>query len=94
MELKLISCHYIPENIEDGSLYISLPYGTAIHNCPCGCGLKTVTPFTTNNFDTKDKWSLNFENIGDDKYVTINPSILNRSCGTHYYIIKNKINYC
>ena len=35
---------FIPKNVEDGVLYISDEYGTASHNCACGCGKRVVTP--------------------------------------------------
>jgi len=38
---------FIPEKIEEGVLYISIQYCTAIHNCVCGCGNEVVTPLFT-----------------------------------------------
>lgn len=35
---------FIPEQLEDGVLYISERHGTAIHLCCCGCGTELVTP--------------------------------------------------
>jgi len=37
---------FIPATPEEGILYISIPYGTAIHMCACGCGNKVVTPIS------------------------------------------------
>ena len=37
---------FIPEEIEDGYLYISVIYKSAVHNCICGCGNRVVTPIT------------------------------------------------
>ncbi len=28
------------------TLYISIPYVTAAHKCPCGCGEEIVTPLS------------------------------------------------
>jgi len=36
----------VPAAREEGKLYISLKYRTAIHSCLCGCGMKVVTPLT------------------------------------------------
>ena len=36
----------IPEEIEEGILYVSIPYETAIHKCCCGCGSEVVTPIS------------------------------------------------
>jgi hypothetical protein len=38
---------YIPDKIEEGVLYVSIQYCTAIHKCVCGCGNEVVTPLIT-----------------------------------------------
>ena len=35
---------HIPADLEDGTLYISMEYATAVHLCACGCRSKVVTP--------------------------------------------------
>ena len=35
---------FIPEVLDDGVLYISRTYKTAVHKCCCGCGEEVVTP--------------------------------------------------
>jgi hypothetical protein len=77
---------YIPEILEDGILYVSLEFETAIHNCCCGCGLKTVTPFCEN------EWKINIE--GDK--VSLSPSIGNWQfpCKSHYFIKNNIVEWC
>ena len=37
---------FIPQERQEGVLYVSIPYATAVHNCLCGCGLKVVTPIS------------------------------------------------
>lgn len=37
---------FVPKELEDGVLYISIPYSTAVHKCACGCGTKTTTPIS------------------------------------------------
>jgi len=32
----------VPPELEDGVIYISMIYGTAIHKCCCGCGEKVA----------------------------------------------------
>jgi hypothetical protein len=32
----------MPDKLEEGILYVSAQYGTAIHKCCCGCGEKVV----------------------------------------------------
>jgi len=76
---------FIPENIEEGVLYISETYQTAIHKCCCGCGEEVVTPLNPAD------WQLH-------KYrgkVSITPSIgnWNYPCQSHYWIHKNRIEW-
>lgn len=73
----------IPDEIEEGTLYISIPYETAIHKCCCGCGNEVVTPLSPK------QWSLTF----DGESVTLYPSIGNWSlkCRSHYFIRRNAV---
>ena len=75
----------IPEVLEDGNLYISRRYSTALHKCYCGCGTEVVTPLTPTD------WSLAF----DGKSVSLSPSIGNWSlpCRSHYIIRKNRVQW-
>lgn len=74
---------YIPEQLEEGVLYISQRYGTAAHRCCCGCGEEVVTPLTPTD------WALRV----DGNVVTLHPSIGNWSfaCRSHYWIRRNKV---
>ena len=76
---------FIPDVIEEGVLYISIPYCTAIHKCVCGCGNEVVTPLSPTD------WELIF----NGKTVSLDPSIGNWSfeCQSHYFITRNKIRY-
>lgn len=75
----------IPDTIEDGILYISIKYCTAIHKCVCGCGNEVVTPISPTD------WKLTF----DGKTISLSPSIgnWNFKCQSHYWIRKNEIIY-
>jgi hypothetical protein len=33
---------FIPDKLEDGILYVSMHYATAVHLCLCGCGKEVV----------------------------------------------------
>jgi hypothetical protein len=74
---------FIPKDREDGVIYVSIPYATAVHNCVCGCGTKVVTPISPVG------WQLTF----DGETVTLWPSIGNWSfaCRSHYFIKKNAV---
>jgi hypothetical protein len=69
---------FIPEQLEDGILYISEPYNTAAHKCCCGCGEEVITPLNPTD------WSVKFT----DGKVSLFPSIGNWSfaCRSHYWI--------
>jgi hypothetical protein len=74
---------YIPERIEDGVLYVSHRYKTAVHKCACGCGKEVVTPLSPAD------WRVRFEDGG----ATLDPSIGNWSfaCRSHYFIWAGKV---
>lgn len=74
----------IPEEINDGHLYLCLPYNAVIHKCACGCGEVISTPL-----DKKHGWIMQY----DGETVTLSPSIGNGSyeCRSHYFIRGNNI---
>lgn len=74
---------FIPEMLDEGTLYISIEYCTAVHKCLCGCGNEVVTPLSPTD------WELIF----DGKTVSLSPSIGNWSfdCKSHYFITRNKV---
>ncbi|OIN56386.1 DUF6527 family protein [Arsenicibacter rosenii] len=76
---------FIPDNIAEGVLYISIEYCTAIHKCVCGCGNEVVTPLSPTD------WKLTF----DGKSVSLHPSIgnWNFECKSHYWITNNRIDF-
>lgn len=74
---------HIPDDIEPGTLYVSMYYGTATHRCCCGCGEEVVTPLTPTD------WLLVF----DGETVSLHPSIGNWElpCRSHYVIKRNRV---
>lgn len=74
---------FIPDDVKEGVLYISIRYGTATHRCPSGCGEIVVTPIKPTD------WSL----IWNGESVSLYPSIGNWSlpCKSHYWIRENRI---
>ena len=74
---------FIPDEIKEGVLYISIRYNTATHMCPSGCGEIVVTPITPTD------WTL----IWNGESVSLYPSIGNWSlaCESHYWIRENRI---
>lgn len=76
---------FVPAELAEGILYVSLEYGTASHLCCCGCGNKVVTPLSPTD------WRMIF----DGETVSIDPSIGNWSfeCQSHYWIVRGKIKW-
>jgi Family of unknown function (DUF6527) len=76
---------YVPTELADGILYISITYRTAVHRCACGCGNKVVTPITPAD------WQLYYN--GDT--VSLTPSIGNWGfpCHSHYWIDAGRIRW-
>jgi len=73
----------IPEHIEEGVLYISNRYSTAVHRCCCGCGQQVVTPLSP------AEWSVKCSG----ERVSLWPSIGNWSypCRSHYVIRDSRV---
>jgi hypothetical protein len=76
---------YVPADLADGVLYISILYRTAVHRCACGCGNKVATPISPAD------WQLFYD--GDT--VSLTPSIGNWGfpCRSHYWIDANEIQW-
>lgn len=74
---------YIPDTLNEGKLYISMQFATAIHKCCCGCGIEVVTPFSPTD------WKLIFNGVS----VSLTPSIgnWNFKCRSHYWIKEGQI---
>lgn len=76
---------FIPRDLQDGRVYVSIEYATAVHRCACGCGNKVVTPITPTD------WKLSF----DGETISLYPSIGNWSfpCRSHYWIRENRVEW-
>lgn len=74
---------FVPSSLEDGVLYISIPYKVCVHSCCCGCQNKVVTPLEP------IEWRLTF----DGETVSLYPSIGNWSfpCQSHYWIKRGEV---
>ena len=44
MRLRNEFVDHIPEQLDDGVLYVSMRFGTVVHRCACGCGEEVVDP--------------------------------------------------
>jgi hypothetical protein len=81
--LEPVWVEFIPDQIDEGKIYISEKYGTAIHKCCCGCGEEVVTPLSPAD------WRI----IKTGQGITLHPSIGNWSypCRSHYFIRNNRV---
>jgi hypothetical protein len=89
MKQEIVLTHqfveFIPDELEQGTIYISIRFATATHLCCCGCGNKVVTPIRPTD------WKLMF----DGKTISLDPSIGNWSfeCKSHYWIRNNGVKW-
>jgi hypothetical protein len=69
---------FMPDELGEDVLYISLKYATAKHKCFCGCGTEVVTPISP----------VGWQVIFDGETVSLHPSIGNWNfpCRAHYWI--------
>jgi len=76
---------HIPEELEEGVLYVSITYATAAHKCACGCGREVITPFTPTD------WKMTF----DGETMSLAPSIgnWNFECQSHYWIRRGRVRW-
>jgi hypothetical protein len=68
----------VPDHLDEGVVYVCIPYETVVHRCCCGCGNEVVTPLNPL------QWSVTF----NGETVSLSPSIGNWSfpCRSHYWI--------
>lgn len=87
MHLESNFVETIPEKLEDGVLYVSIPGLVAIHKCACGCARDVVTPISAEH-----GWILIF----DGENISLSPSIGNWSfpCRSHYWIRNGEVKWC
>lgn len=75
----------LPEELDEGVLYVSMQYATAAHNCFCGCGREVVTPLHPT------KWKMTFDGVN----VSLLPSIGSWSlaCRSHYWLRDGRVSW-
>ncbi|MEX1007426.1 MAG: DUF6527 family protein [Acidimicrobiia bacterium] len=76
---------YIPDELEEGTVYVSIIYRTAVHACCCGCGREVITPLAP------DQWELTYNGAA----VSLSPSIGSWSfpCQSHYWITRGTVHW-
>lgn len=83
MKIKLQITETIPEEIEEGILYVSFTYWTTAHKCGCGCGQKVVLRLSPKH------WAITL----NGESVSMYPSVGNWQlpCRSHYWIEDGRI---
>ena len=73
----------VPDDLEPGILYVSLPFRTTMHLCACGCGNQTWVRLRPERHHL----------IYDGKTITLRGSIGNWRfpCRSHYWIRNSRI---
>jgi hypothetical protein len=76
---------FVPNELAEGVLYVSMPYATVTHKCCCGCGNEVVTPLSPTY------WKLTF----DGETISLNHSIGNWNfpCQSHYWIERSRVRW-
>lgn len=76
---------FVPDALDPGVLYISIPYGAVVHSCCCGCGENVSTPLSP------AQWNFTF----DGEHISLSPSVGSGSlaCNSHYFITRNEVRW-
>jgi hypothetical protein len=85
ISVKHESVDFIPAELQERTLYISIRFATVSHLCPCRCKNKVVTPLKPSD------WKLIF----DGKTVSLHPSVGNWSfpCRSHYWVRNSRVQW-
>jgi hypothetical protein len=75
----------MPDQLDEGVLYVAIEYRTVSHKCLCGCGHEVVTPLGPTD------WKLTYDGVS----VSLFPSVGNWSlaCRSHYWIDHNAVKW-
>lgn len=74
---------FIPDELDHGVLYVSLPYTTVLHLCACGCGTKVVCVLDPSDY------AITF----NGETISLWPSLGNWDfhCRSHYIIRHGRV---
>jgi hypothetical protein len=85
VELEFVDS--VPPTMRPATLYVSIPFRTALHLCMCGCGREVVTPLAP----APRGWSLTY----DGATGTLSPSVGSQAlpCRSHYFIVDSRVDW-
>lgn len=74
-----------PETLEDGIVYISIPFRVAVHKCCCGCGGEVTTRISPTG------WEITY----DGRDISFSPSIgpTTSACKSHYIVRRGRLKW-
>ena len=83
VKFKVEFVNQVPVKMKARTLYVSIPFATAMHLCPCGCKSEIVTKIAPH------RWQM----LYDGETISLDPSIGNWTlpCRSHYWFIENNI---
>ncbi|MGY2733604.1 DUF6527 family protein [Sphingomonas sp. UYP23] len=75
----------VPEQLDEGVLYVSLGHATMLHLCACGCGSEVVLPLAPTD------WKLTFDGVA----ISVWPSVGSWSlaCRSHYVVDRGRVRW-
>lgn len=73
----------MPDELEEGILYVSIRFSVIMHLCCCGCKNKVITPLSP------ARWKMTY----DGKTISLHPSIgnWNFECESHYWVTNSEV---
>lgn len=85
MKLEHEFVDYIPDELVNGRLYVSIRFGTVAHLCACGCGEEVITPLGPS------EWKVVYDGVS----VSLTPSVGNWGfhCRSHYWIDRGEVRW-
>src|SRR5262245_42593317 len=90
MKSEIVLAHefveFVPDELKERTLYVSMKYRTVVHLCCCGCGREVVTPLSPT------AWKLAFDGVSLSLYPSIGN--WNLACQSHYWIDHSKVKWC
>lgn len=84
-DLRVHFVEFIPDVIEEHTLYVSIEFATVVHRCCCGCGQEVITPLSPTD------WKITYDGV----HVSLHPSVGNWSfdCRSHYWIRDSRVQW-
>lgn len=83
--LRPVFVDAVPAALDEGILYISLPYRTMSHLCACGCGRRVATPIRP----APRGWAFSYD--GENASVRPSVGLVKLPCKSHYIIDRGRV---